>query len=197
MWRTCIWAKTRSWKVQIRERILSTKMLDAPVTGGDYGARSGTLSILVGGAKEDYEACLDLFSAMGKNITWYGPSGCGQHAKLANQIMQAGIMSGVCEALSYVKEKGLDPEVFMEGAAAGAGQNALLQAYGPRIVKGDQDPGFFIDFFIKDLKLAYDSAAESGLVLDSLANTVSHYEKLSEEGFGRLGMQALMKYYEK
>lgn len=173
------------------------KMLDAPVTGGDYGARSGTLSILVGGAKEDYEACLDLFSAMGKNITWYGPSGCGQHAKLANQIMQAGIMSGVCEALSYVKEKGLDPEVFMEGAAAGAGQNALLQAYGPRIVKGDQDPGFFIDFFIKDLKLAYDSAAESGLVLDSLANTVSHYEKLSKEGFGRLGMQALMKYYEK
>lgn len=172
-------------------------MLDAPVTGGDYGARSGTLSILVGGAKEAYEACLDLFSSMGKNITWYGPSGCGQHAKLANQIMQAGIMSGVCEALSYVKEKGLDPEVFMEGAAAGAGQNALLQAYGPRIVKGDLDPGFFIDFFIKDLKLAYDSATESGLVLDSLANTVSHYEKLSEEGLGRLGMQALMKYYEK
>ena len=85
-------------------------MLDAPVTGGDRGAKAGTLSILVGGEREDCEACMDIFRAMGSNITYYGPSGAGQHAKLANQIMQASIMSGVCEALAYVREQGLDPE---------------------------------------------------------------------------------------
>lgn len=171
-------------------------MLDAPVTGGDRGAREGTLSILVGGEKQDYEACLELFNAMGKNITYYGKAGSGQHAKLANQIMQAGIMSGVCEAMSYIAKKGLDPELFIEGAAAGAGQNRLLESYGPRIVRGDMDPGFFIDFFIKDMKLAYDSAMEDGLELSSLAETIRNYEKLSEDGMGKLGMQALIRAYE-
>ena len=101
---------------------------------------------------------MDIFEAMGSNVTYYGPSGAGQHAKLANQIMQASIMSGVCEALAYVREQGLDPDVFMKGAAAGAGQNALLESYGERICKDDLEPGFFVDFFIKDMKLAYDSA---------------------------------------
>ena len=107
---------------------LGFHVLDAPVTGGDRGAKAGTLSILVGGEREDCEACMDIFKAMGSNITYYGPSGAGQHAKLANQIMQASIMSGVCEALAYVREQGLDPDVFMKGAAAGAGQNALLES---------------------------------------------------------------------
>ena len=171
-------------------------MLDAPVTGGDKGARDGTLSILVGGKEEDFLSCREVFEAMGRNITYYGQAGAGQYAKLANQIMQAGIMSGVCEALSYVREKGLDPEVFMDGAAAGAGQNALLESYGPRIVKGDLDPGFFIDFFIKDMKLAYESAKDSGLELTVLKKTMEDYEELSCEGYGHLGMQALMKFYE-
>ena len=90
---------------------LGFHVLDAPVTGGDRGAKAGTLSILVGGKREDCEACMDIFRAMGSNITYYGPSGAGQHAKLANQIMQASIMSGVCEALAYVREQGLDPEL--------------------------------------------------------------------------------------
>lgn len=172
-------------------------VLDAPVTGGDVGARNGTLSILVGGRKEDYDKCMEIFKAMGKNITYYGDSGSGQHAKLANQILQAGIMSGMCEALSYVKEKGLDLETFMEGASAGAGQNALLESYGPRIVKGDFDPGFFIEFFIKDLNLAYDAAKTDGLELDVLLRTLEHYRELEKKGLGREGMQSLIKYYEK
>ena len=176
---------------------LGFHVLDAPVTGGDRGAKAGTLSILVGGEREDCEACMDIFRAMGSNITYYGPSGSGQHAKLANQIMQASIMSGVCEALAYVREQGLDPEVFMNGAASGAGQNALLESYGERIFKGDLEPGFFVDFFIKDMKLAYDSAKLGGLELDVLGRVIENYQKLSNEGLGRAGMQALIKHYEK
>ena len=176
---------------------LGFHVLDAPVTGGDRGAKAGTLSILVGGEREDCEACMDIFEAMGSNITYYGPSGAGQHAKLANQIMQASIMSGVCEALAYVREQGLDPEVFMKGAAAGAGQNALLESYGERICKDDLEPGFFVDFFIKDMKLAYDSAKLGGLELDVLGRVIENYQQLSDEGLGRAGMQALIKHYEK
>lgn len=176
---------------------LGFHVLDAPVTGGDRGAKAGTLSILVGGKREDCEACMDIFRAMGSNITYYGPSGVGQHAKLANQIMQASIMSGVCEALAYVREQGLDPEVFMKGAAAGAGQNALLESYGERICKDDLEPGFFVDFFIKDMKLAYDSAKLGGLELDVLGRVIENYQQLSDEGLGRAGMQALIKHYEK
>ena len=176
---------------------LGFHVLDAPVTGGDRGAKAGTLSILVGGEREDCEACIDIFRAMGSNITYYGPSGSGQHAKLANQIMQASIMSGVCEALAYVREQGLDPEVFMNGAASGAGQNALLESYGERICKDDLEPGFFVDFFIKDMKLAYDSAKLGGLELDVLGRVIENYQKLSNEGLGRAGMQALIKHYEK
>ncbi len=176
---------------------LGFHVLDAPVTGGDRGAKAGTLSILVGGKREDCEACMDIFEAMGSNITYYGPSGAGQHAKLANQIMQASIMSGVCEAFAYVREQGLDPEVFMKGAAAGAGQNALLESYGERICKDDLEPGFFVDFFIKDMKLAYDSAKLGGLELDVLGRVIENYQQLSDAGLGRAGMQALIKHYEK
>ena len=96
------------------------RVLDAPVTGGDTGAKAGTLSILVGGEKEDYEACMPLFQAMGTNINYQGEAGCGQHAKLANQIMIAGALSGVCEALTYAKAKGLDLQVLLDSVSTGA-----------------------------------------------------------------------------
>lgn len=169
--------------------------LDAPVTGGDVGAKAGTLAILVGGEKEDFDACHDLFMAMGKNLTWYGPAGAGQHAKLANQILQASIMSAVCEAMAYAEKKGLDMDVFMEGAMAGAGRNFLLECYGQRILDDDMEPGFFVDFFIKDMKLGYEAGLESGLDMSSLKLTLEHYQELSERGLGRKGMQALIKYY--
>ena len=141
---------------QIAEKLYEEGMkrgfhvLDAPVTGGDAGAREGTLSILVGGDREDYEACQELFEAMGTNINYEGKSGCGQHCKLANQIMIAGTLSGVCEALTYVKEKGLDPETFIRSVASGAAGSRQFDTFAPKIVAGDYAPGFFMKHFIKD-----------------------------------------------
>lgn len=171
-------------------------VIDAPVTGGDRGAAAGTLSILVGGNREDYEACLPLFEAMGEKITYYGGAGFGQHAKIANQILQSGVMAGIAEALSYVDRMKLDLRTFLDGAYEGNGNSKLLQLYGERIKDGDFAPGFFIDFFIKDMKLGYEAAKKEGLDLEVLKDVISMYESLSRKGMGKLGMQAITKYYE-
>ena len=187
---------------QIAEKIYAegTKrgfhVMDAPVTGGDTGAKAGTLSILVGGEKEDYEACMLLFEAMGTNINYQGKAGCGQHCKLANQIMIAGTLSGVCEALTYAKEQGLDPEVFMKSVATGAAGSKQLDTFGPKILKDDYAPGFFMKHFIKDMKLALIEANRKGLSLDVLSMVLANYEELEQEGYGDLGTQALMKFYD-
>lgn len=171
-------------------------VLDAPVTGGDTGAKSGTLSILVGGDREDYEACRPLFEAMGSNINYEGKAGCGQHCKLANQIMIAGTLSGVCEAVTYAKEKGLDMETFMCSVSTGAAGSKQLDLYGPEIISGDYAPGFFIKHFIKDMKLALIEANKSGLDLGVLSQVLANYEELEAEGGGDLGTQALIKFYD-
>lgn len=171
-------------------------VLDAPVTGGDGGAKAGTLSILVGGTKEDYDACRPLFEAMGTNINYQGDAGCGQHAKLANQIMIAGTLSGVCEALTYAKAKGLDLQVFLDSVSTGAAGSKQLDTFGPKILADDYAPGFFLKHFIKDMKLALTEANMSGLSLDVLSQALANYEELAAEGNGDLGTQALMKYYE-
>ncbi len=171
-------------------------VLDAPVTGGDAGAKAGTLSILVGGKKEDYEACMPLFEAMGTNINYQGEAGCGQHAKLANQIMIAGTLSGVCEALTYAKSKGLDLRVLLDSVSTGAAGSKQLDTFGPKILKDDYAPGFFMKHFIKDMKLALMEANRSGLCLEVLSQVLANYEILAAEGHGDLGTQALMKYYE-
>ncbi len=139
------------------------RVLDAPVTGGDAGAKEGTLSILVGGKKEDYEACMPLFEAMGTNINYQGEAGCGQHAKLANQIMIAGTLSGVCEALTYAKSKGLDLQALLNSVSTGAAGSKQLDTFGPKILADDYAPGFFMKHFIKDMKLALMEANRSGL----------------------------------
>ena len=171
-------------------------VLDAPVTGGDTGAKAGTLSILVGGEKEDYEACMPLFQAMGTNINYQGEAGCGQHAKLANQIMIAGALSGVCEALTYAKAKGLDLQVLLDSVSTGAAGSKQLDTFGPKILAGDFAPGFFMKHFIKDMKLALTEANMSGLCLDVLSQALANYEELAAKGYGGLGTQALMKYYD-
>ncbi|MDY2812344.1 MAG: NAD(P)-dependent oxidoreductase [Dorea sp.] len=171
-------------------------VLDAPVTGGDTGAKAGTLSILVGGEKEDYEACMPLFEAMGTNINYQGKAGCGQHAKLANQIMIAGTLSGVCEALTYAKAKGLDLETVLNSVSTGAAGSKQLDTFGPKILAGDYAPGFFMKHFIKDMKLALTEANRSNLSLDVLSQVLANYELLEAEGYGELGTQALIKYYE-
>ena len=171
-------------------------VLDAPVTGGDTGAKEGTLSILVGGERQDYEACLRLFEAMGTNINYEGKAGSGQHCKLANQIMIAGTLSGVCEALTYAKEKGLDPDTFMKSVATGAAGSRQLDLYGAKIIAGDYAPGFFMKHFIKDMKLALIEANKSGIDLGVLSQVLANCEELEAEGCGELGTQALMKFYD-
>ena len=171
-------------------------VLDAPVTGGDTGAKEGTLSILVGGERQDYEACLPLLEAMGTNINYEGKAGSGQHCKLANQIMIAGTLSGVCEALTYAKEKGLDPDTFMKSVATGAAGSRQLDLYGPKIIAGDYAPGFFMKHFIKDMKLALIEANKSSIDLGVLSQVLANCEELEAEGCGELGTQALMKFYD-
>lgn len=171
-------------------------VVDAPVTGGDTGAKEGTLSILVGGEKEDFEACIPLFQAMGTNINHQGKAGCGQHAKMANQIMIAGTLSGVCEALTYARVKGLAPQVLISSLSTGAAGSKQLDAFGEKIVAGDYAPGFFLKHFVKDMGLALEEAQRSGITLDILAQVLENYKVLEEEGWGDLGTQALIKHYE-
>jgi len=150
----------------------------------------------VGGEKADYEACMPLFEAMGTNINYQGKAGCGQHAKLTNQIMIAGALSGVCEALAYAKAKGLDLPTVLKSVSTGAAGSKQLDTFGPKILEGDYAPGFFMKHFIKDMKLALVEANMSDLSLEMLSLVLSNYEELEAEGYGELGTQALMKYYE-
>lgn len=172
------------------------RVLDAPVTGGDTGARDGTLSILVGGDEADYAACLPLFRAMGTNINRQGPAGCGQHAKLANQIMIAGTLSGICEALTYARAQGLDLERLIASLATGAAGSKQLDAFGEKIIAGDYAPGFFLKHFVKDMGLALSEAQAKGLSLEVLDQALGNYRQLEDQGFGDLGTQALIKHYE-
>lgn len=170
------------------------RVLDAPVTGGDSGAKAGTLSILVGGDRADFDACLSIFRAMGTNITYFGPAGCGQHAKMANQIMIAGALSGVCEALAYAKAEGLDWNTLLGAVAAGSKQ---LDFQGKKILAGDFAPGFFMKHFVKDMRLAEEEAENAGLDLNVLQQALSNCQSLIDRGCGNLGTQALIKFYEK
>ena len=171
------------------------RVVDAPVTGGDTGAKNGTLSILVGGDTADYETCMPLFRAMGTNINYQGGPGCGQHAKMANQIMIAGTLSGICEALAYAKVKGLDLRVLLGSLSTGAAGSKQLDAFGEKIVDGDYAPGFFLKHFVKDMGLALDESQASGLSLGVLERVLQNYRTLEGEGFGDLGTQALIKHY--
>ncbi len=170
--------------------------LDAPVTGGDIGAKNGTLAILVGGGEPDFQACLPIFEAMGQNIRYQGPAGCGQHAKLANQIMIAGTISGLCEAMAYAQKKGLNVQTLLDSVSTGAAASRQLDTVSPKILAENYSPGFFIKHFIKDMKLARDEAAASGLELEVLATALANYESLEQEGLGDLGTQALIKHYQ-
>lgn len=173
------------------------KALDAPVTGGDIGAKNGTLTILVGGEEEDYKACLPIFKAMGTNIHYEGKAGFGQHTKLANQIMIAGAISGVCEAMAYAKDKGLDVKKMLDSVSTGAAGSKQLELVSPKILGEDFAPGFFIKHFIKDMKLAKEEALTDNVNLDILSKVLENYEELEREGFGDLGTQALIKHYNK
>ena len=171
-------------------------VLDAPVTGGDAGAKAGTLTILIGGDQETFEKCRPLFEAMGKNIYYEGKAGNGQHTKMCNQIAIAGALSGACEALAYAKAVGMDPAHMLESISTGAAGSAQLSNVAARILKDDYAPGFFIKHFIKDMKLADEEAVNAGAHLGVLEYVLNMYQELETEGCGDLGTQALIKYYE-
>lgn len=174
-----------------RERGLHA--LDAPVSGGDIGAREARLSIMVGGSAEAFEAVLPLLRKLGTNIVLQGGPGAGQYTKMANQIAIASNMMGVCEALAYARKAGLDPESVLKSIESGAAGSWSLSNLAPRIIRGDFAPGFYVKHFVKDMKIALQSAEEMGIELPGLALARSLYERLIEMGEEDSGTQALYK----
>ena len=169
--------------------------VDAPVTGGDTGARAGTLTILAGGKKEDFDACVPVFEAMGKNINYEGKAGNGQHTKMCNQIAIAGALAGACEAMVYAKNTGLDVDTMLKSISTGAAGSAQMNNVASKAAKDDYAPGFFLKHFIKDMGLADEEALAADTRLGVLEDVLAMAKKLEADGMGDLGTQALIKYY--
>lgn len=167
--------------------------LDAPVSGGDVGARNATLAIMVGGDGDDFQRVLPLFEKMGKTIKLIGPAGAGQHCKMVNQILIAGTMQGIAEAITYGRKAGLDMETVLGVVSTGAAGSACLSALGPRVLKGDFEPGFIIEHYVKDMTIALKESAAMGISLPTLAMAKDRYDQAVAEGLGRKGTQALCK----
>lgn len=172
------------------------KALDAPVSGGDVGARSGQLSIMAGGDEEAFRAMEKIFGVMGARIVYQGAAGAGQHTKMANQIAIASNMIGVCEALAYASKAGLDHAKVMESISGGAAGSWSLSNLGPRMLAGNFDPGFYVKHFIKDMGIADEEARLMGLETPGLRLALSLYRKLADEGFGEDGTQALYRLFQ-
>ncbi|WP_283679148.1 NAD(P)-dependent oxidoreductase [Lentilactobacillus sp. Marseille-Q4993] len=170
--------------------------IDAPVSGGDVGAKNGTLTIMVGGSDEAVAKAKSLFDAMGSAITHFGNAGAGQSAKMANQIMVAGTMTGMVESLEYAKHAGIDLDKIIATINGGAAENWSMANYAPQILKEDFEPGFMIEHFVKDLRIALESADEMGLKLPGTEVARNLYQKMIDEGNGKLGTQALIKLFE-
>lgn len=169
--------------------------MDAPVSGGDLGAQNATLTIMVGGDQAAYDQVVSLFEIMGKSYSLQGAAGSGQHTKMANQIMIAGTMTGMTEMLVYAKAANLDVPKVLETLGGGAAQNWSMTNYGPRILKADYSPGFFVKHFIKDLKIALDEAEKMQLDLPATKLATELYERLADQGFENDGTQALIKLW--
>ncbi len=183
----------RIYKIALSQGISS---LDAPVSGGDVGAKNGTLAIMVGGDKSAFDKMMPLFNTMGKTICYFGTAGSGQYAKMSNQIAIASNMMGVCESLAYAKKCGLNPDDVLSVISTGAAGSWSLSNLAPRMLKGDFAPGFFIKHFIKDMKIAIESAKEMNLQLPGLTLAEKLYDELAAKGLENDGTQALIKYYD-
>jgi 3-hydroxyisobutyrate dehydrogenase len=166
--------------------------VDAPVSGGDVGARSQTLSIMIGGDADAVSSVMPLLQILGKNIVHQGGAGAGQHAKMCNQIVIAGTMIGVCESLLYARQAGLDPATMLQSIRSGAAGCWTLENLAPRILKGDFEPGFIVEHFVKDMGIALAEAQRMGLAMPGLALVHQLYLALQAQGHGRRGTQALL-----
>ena len=171
--------------------------LDAPVSGGDTGARNGTLAIMVGGDKAAFDECMPVFEAMGTNIRYEGKAGNGQHVKMANQIAIAGAVSGVAEAVRYAMAMGVDVDTMLDTISNGAAGSWQMSNNGPKMAKEDYAPGFYIKHFIKDMKIAIECAETKGVTLDVLKKVCDEYVQLENNGKGDLGTQAIIEYYKR
>lgn len=179
---------------EAKERGLSA--IDAPVTGGDTGAKAGTLTILAGGDKEAFDRALPLFEAMGKTVVYTGKAGNGQHTKMCNQIAIAGALSGAAEAISYAKAAGLDAEAVVSAISTGAAGSFQLTNVAKKGMDGDFAPGFMMKHFVKDMGLADEEAIRNGLKLPILENVLDICRRLEGAGMGEEGTQSILKFYE-
>jgi 3-hydroxyisobutyrate dehydrogenase len=166
--------------------------VDAPVSGGDIGAKEARLSIMIGGEEEAVSAVRPLFEIMGKTIVHQGGPGAGQHTKMVNQILISTGMIGVCEALLYGHKAGLDLETVLQSVGSGAAGSWSLNNLGPRIIKGNFDPGFFVEHFIKDMGIALAESRRMGLSVPGLALAEQLYQAVAAQGYARNGTHALM-----
>lgn len=180
-----------------RGRARGVGVLDAPVSGGDVGARAGTLTVMCGGEKAVFDGLAPVLGCFGKNLRWHGPAGSGQQTKLVNQILIASNMIGVCEGLLYAQRAGLDPLAVIETVSSGAAGSWGIANLGPRIARRDFAPGFFVEHFIKDMGLALREAERMKLELPGLALAERLYRALAAQGHGRDGTQALILALEK
>ena len=169
--------------------------IDAPVSGGDTGARNATLSIMVGGDQAAFAAVKPFFDVVGKTALLQGGPGAGQYTKMSNQISVAGALLGATEALIYAGKAGLDPQHVLESISGGAAQSAQLVGMGPRMLAGDFEPGFYAKHFLKDLRIALNSAKAMGIKLPLLALAESLFDTVSAKGFGDKGTQILYRMY--
>ena len=173
----------------------SLSSLDAPVSGGDIGAREARLVIMVGGESAAFERAKPLFELMGKNIALHGAAGAGQYCKMANQIAVAVGMVAWCEALAYAQKAGLDPSAVHQSISGGAAGSWALTTLAPRALSGDFAPGFYVKHIIKDMGIALESAAEMQLNLPGLANAKQLYDQVAARGWEDNGTQALFKLF--
>ena len=171
--------------------------LDAPVLGGDIGARNAALAIMVGGEQSVFDRVKPLFQCMGKNIAYMGSTGAGQHTKMSNQILIAGTMIGTVESLLYAHKSGLNLEEVIAVIGSGAASSWSINNLGPRIVKGDFDPGFYIKHFVKDMGIALAEAKAMRLALPGLALVNQFYQAAIAQGLEDLGTQGLYKVLER
>ncbi|PID16353.1 oxidoreductase [Sporosarcina sp. P34] len=183
--------------VAIAEKAASLQMnaLDAPVSGGDIGARNGTLSIMCGGQKDVFEKLLPVMSVFGKQIVYQGQAGAGQHAKMCNQITVAGNMIGACEAIAYAMKSGLDPDTMLQSVTSGAANSFSLSDLGPRMINENYEPGFYVKHFVKDLNIALQETERMNLKLPGLQLARDMYTELLAKGYGEKGTQVLIKMY--
>ena len=169
--------------------------IDAPVTGGDTGAKNATLTILVGGEEKDFEALKPVFEVLGKNIVYEGTAGAGQKTKIANQIALAGALAGACEAFAYAKSAGLDIEKVYSAISTGSAGSVQMTNIVHRGLEGDFNPGFMIKHLAKDLAIGTETITAYGKSLPVLSLVLHELRKMEELGNGSEGTQALLKYY--